>query len=263
MGVVQGPLRATRCLRTRASVNSGRGSPKRWAASRPACASIQSTRAPAAASTCRVASITSGPMPSPAIMTTGVMRELYVCLAATRSLRSGARGGRRTPRSAPKTPRRGQTWNTMERMPFVFLLVFALISFQTAWPAIPVDVRDEPTFTVYAYASLLAPVALLAGFWGVSMVRVERFQSLLARYPNEHSKLWRRFHRDNRRQILLLTGGYLAVLFGAAGGAFAGPPVFVLSVRFVPPRVFWGASSPLAKRGSHETAGDTEPFVGP
>src|SRR5262249_36536887 len=104
-------------------------------------------------------------------------------------------------------------------MPFVFLLLFALVSFQSAWPAPPEDIiRNRDWLTAYAYGSLLIPVAMLAGFWAFSVWRVERFRGALMRRPEEHGKLWRQFHRDNRRQILLLTGCYLAVLFGAGWG---------------------------------------------
>ena len=96
-------------------------------------------------------------------------------------------------------------------MPFVFLLVFALISFQTVWPGPPAEILSEPDWlSGYIYVSLLAPCAIVLGFWAISIWRVHRFDRQLARFPEEHGKLWRRFHRDNRRQILLLTACYSA-----------------------------------------------------
>src|SRR5271154_1797062 len=53
-------------------VSCGKGSPKRSAAPKPAGASCQEISAPAACNTVCVAAITSGPMPSPAILTTTV-----------------------------------------------------------------------------------------------------------------------------------------------------------------------------------------------
>src|SRR5438105_366293 len=58
----------------RARVSGGSGSPKRSTAARPAVASIQERSAPAAASTACMATVISGPMPSPAIRTTGVAK---------------------------------------------------------------------------------------------------------------------------------------------------------------------------------------------
>src|SRR5262245_46526629 len=58
----------------RSRVAAGSGSPKRSAAPRPAIASIQATFAPAACTTACIATVTSRPMPSPAIKTTGVAK---------------------------------------------------------------------------------------------------------------------------------------------------------------------------------------------
>src|SRR6266851_654690 len=75
-GVVQGPLSATRYRRIISNVEAGNGSPKRSAAPTPASPSTQSTSAPAAARTAFVATVTSGPMPSPAMTTTGTVTGL-------------------------------------------------------------------------------------------------------------------------------------------------------------------------------------------
>src|SRR5262249_24825131 len=69
--------------RPRARVTGGSGSPKRSGAPRPAQASTQVRDAPAAWTTARMAAVTSGPMPSPAISTTGVVTHLSRGLTVT------------------------------------------------------------------------------------------------------------------------------------------------------------------------------------
>ena len=159
-------------------------------------------------------------------------------------------------------------------MPFVFLLVFALISFQTVWPGPPAEILSEPDWlSGYIYVSLLAPCAIVLGFWAISIWRVHRFDRQLARYPEEHGKLWRRFHRDNRRQILLLTACYLGVLFGLGWGfaaeacakawGVAWMTQFILFGPFLLALVLCWASFYRAERASHALAGDVDSFVGP
>src|SRR5258705_4014507 len=117
MGVVQGPFSATRCSRTRASVASGSGSPKRSAAAAPAYAITQSMATPVAATTSRAAAATSGPMPSPGMSTT-FMDDHYILLPHggaghdldrrdARGRRGGAAQGRvraHRPRAGPRDP---------------------------------------------------------------------------------------------------------------------------------------------------------------
>ena len=70
IGVVIGPLSATRFSRTDASVDSGSGVPSASITSTPACRTSHSNGTPVASSTRRVASVSSGPVPSPGISVT-------------------------------------------------------------------------------------------------------------------------------------------------------------------------------------------------
>ena len=69
-GVVSGPLRATRVFRNDSSVASGRISSPASTAERPASRSSHAISAPAASSTRRAESTTSGPIPSPLMSVT-------------------------------------------------------------------------------------------------------------------------------------------------------------------------------------------------
>jgi STE24 endopeptidase len=95
-------------------------------------------------------------------------------------------------------------------MPFVFLLVFALISFQGRWP--------EPPEWLDTGAALVAPWALAAIFWFLAAGLARRFCRQVARYPSDQGVLWRQFQRLKRRHLILLTACYLGVLFGLGSG---------------------------------------------
>jgi hypothetical protein len=69
-GVVIGPLIATRESRIRSRTRSGSVVPSRASASAPASSTTHSIGTPVASSTRRVASETSGPMPSPGMRVT-------------------------------------------------------------------------------------------------------------------------------------------------------------------------------------------------
>src|SRR6516225_6682347 len=160
----------------------------------------------------------------------------------------------------------------MERMPFVFLLVFALISFQTVWPEPPSVVRGEPSITVYSLVSVLAPWLTVIVFVALSAWRVHKVNGLLARHPEEHSQIWRQFHRGNRRQILLLTACYVGVLYALGWGwatqecakawGMAWMTQFILFGPFLVALILCWAVFYRAERASHALAGDLEPFVG-
>src|SRR2546430_2111210 len=67
-GVVIGPLSATPVRRIESSVWSGKGFPPNWSiTSAPACCTSQSNSTPVASRTRRVASVSSGPVPSPGV----------------------------------------------------------------------------------------------------------------------------------------------------------------------------------------------------
>ncbi len=97
-------------------------------------------------------------------------------------------------------------------MPFVFLLIFALLSFQAAWPEadwLDWDLR------------LIAPWAMVLGFWLLADRRTTQFCRQVARSPGDHAWLWRRCEHQRRQLTLLLTGCYLAVLYGLGWGYLA------------------------------------------
>src|SRR5450755_3580389 len=71
-GVASGPFKASRVLRMLSSVALGSGSPSFLRPATPAVCHSNSKGAPTASSTRRVASATSGPMPSPGIKVTGI-----------------------------------------------------------------------------------------------------------------------------------------------------------------------------------------------
>ncbi len=154
-------------------------------------------------------------------------------------------------------------------MPFVFLLVFALISFQARWPEPPQWFGSCDGFWV----GFLAPWTMVAVFGLLAGWRSHQFCSQLGRYSLDHATLWRRFLRSRRRQTLLLTACYLGILFGLGWGyvcvewvkemrltaltelAQFAPYVLALIVGW------W--QSYRAERASHELAQIPEPFVGP
>lgn len=149
-------------------------------------------------------------------------------------------------------------------MPFVFLLIFALLSFQVAWPEadwLDWDVR------------LLAPWAMALGFWLLADWRTAQFCRQLAHSPGDYAWLWRRYLHQRRRQTLLLTGCYLAVLYGLGWGYLAqqcardlGVPILTEMFQFAPYilallLIWW--QSYHAERAGHELAPTPESFVGP
>src|SRR5581483_7080201 len=84
-GVVIGPLRATPFRRIDSSVCSGRGLPPNCSiTSAPACCTSHSNSTPVASSTRRVASVSSGPVPSPGMRVTlcAIASRVYVRLLA-------------------------------------------------------------------------------------------------------------------------------------------------------------------------------------
>jgi STE24 endopeptidase len=99
-------------------------------------------------------------------------------------------------------------------MPFVFLLVFALVSFQGRWPDPPAWLGFGPGFCV----GLFAPLAMVTCFWLLAAWRTQRFCRRLAAAPSEHAWLWRHYLNSRRRETLLLTACYLGVLFGLGWG---------------------------------------------
>src|SRR4051794_17754917 len=90
-------------------------------------------------------------------------------------------------------------------MPFVFLLLFALLSFQGTWP--------EPPDWLGSEGALAAPAVLVALAWLLAGRRAHRFAAELARDPDCHADLWRDYLRGRRRHTFAVVVGYLAVLF--------------------------------------------------
>jgi Zn-dependent protease with chaperone function len=148
-------------------------------------------------------------------------------------------------------------------MPFVFLLVFALISFQGRWPE-----ADWLGF----YGSLLAPWVLVSVFWVLAAWQTHRFTWQLVRHPAEHGLLWRQLLRDRRRLLLALTACYLGVLFGFGWGYVARECAEQLNVlplteliQFSPlllALVLCWSQFYRAERASHEVTPNPEPFIG-
>jgi hypothetical protein len=69
-GVDTGPFKATPFFRMDSSTSSGSGEPDASIATVPACCTSQENGTPVASSTRRVASVSSGPTPSPGINVT-------------------------------------------------------------------------------------------------------------------------------------------------------------------------------------------------
>jgi STE24 endopeptidase len=148
-------------------------------------------------------------------------------------------------------------------MPFVFLLVFALISFQAAWPT--ADWLDP-------YACLAAPWVLVLVCWLLAGWHARQFCRQLARHPSEHAWLWRRYVHTRRRQTLLATAGFLVLLFALGWGDFVRQGTQDTSlaalaelIQFAPFLValilmWWQAYH--AEAASHRLTPSAEPFIG-
>lgn len=95
-------------------------------------------------------------------------------------------------------------------MPFVFLLLFALLSLQTKWP--------EPPPGLDAAGSLLLAVGLLVGSWLVAGWRTALLCRQLDREPLQYACLWQRFSRFRRKHLTALAACYLIILFGLGWG---------------------------------------------
>jgi Zn-dependent protease with chaperone function len=153
-------------------------------------------------------------------------------------------------------------------MPFVFLLVFALVSFQGRWP-------DPPQWFgpgVGFYLGLFAPLTMVTLFWLMAAWRTHQFCCRLSEHPTEHAWLWRRFLNIRRRQTLLLTACYLGVLFGLGWG-FVGKEwasemhltaltEFLLFAPYLAALLLGWTQSYRAERASHRLAQVSEPFIG-
>jgi STE24 endopeptidase len=149
-------------------------------------------------------------------------------------------------------------------MPFVFLLLFALLSFQVAWPE--ADWLDW-------YFRLAAPWAMADGFWLLAVWRTHLFRRQLARNPGEYARLWRRYLQQRRRLTLLLTACYLGVLYGLGWGHLAqqwaadtGLAILTELIQFAPyilALILIWQQSYRAERAGHDLAPSPEPFVGP
>jgi STE24 endopeptidase len=148
-------------------------------------------------------------------------------------------------------------------MPFVYLLVFALISFQGgAWPTRP-EWLD-------AYGIALAPWTMAAVFCLLSAWRVHYICRQLGRQTANHGLMWRRYQRGNRRQVLLLTACYLSVLYLGWGQLVqnAGRAMELTALTklmqfspFLLALVLCWSQFYRAERASHQLAGE-EPFEG-
>jgi Zn-dependent protease with chaperone function len=153
-------------------------------------------------------------------------------------------------------------------MPFVFLLIFALISFQGRWPDPPHWFGSATGF----FIGICSPLAVIALAALVTLWRTRRYCTQLVRHPMEHAWLWRRFTHARRRHTLLLTVGYLAALFGLGWG-YAGQEwaaemgvlaltQFILFAPYVIALIFMWAHSYPAERTNHELLQPGEPFIG-
>jgi STE24 endopeptidase len=149
-------------------------------------------------------------------------------------------------------------------MPFLFLLLFALLSFQVTWPE--ADWLDW-------YFRVAAPWAMADGFWLLAVWRTHQFRRQLARHPGEYARLWRRYLHQRRRLTLLLTACYLGVLYGLGWGHLAqqwaadtGLAILTELIQFTPyilALVLIWQQSYRAERAGHDLAPSPEPFVGP
>jgi Zn-dependent protease with chaperone function len=153
-------------------------------------------------------------------------------------------------------------------MPFVFLLVFALISFQSRWPEPPDWLGRNAGF----YIGIGAPFALIALFALLTAWRTRRYCRQLKLFPSDHAWLWRSFIHSRRRQTTLLTACYLGILFGLGWGyagqewaAEMGVDSLAQLLLFAPYLIaliaMWALTYP-AERTNHRLVQPTEPFIG-
>lgn len=148
-------------------------------------------------------------------------------------------------------------------MPFVYLLVFALISFQGQWP----DTREwlDPV------AASLLPWTMVTAFLLLSAWRTYQLCWKLVRPTANHGMLWRRYQRGNRQQLLLLTACFLGILFLGWGHtvqawtAVLGLTAFTKVTQYAPfvvALVSCWSQFYVAERASHRLANGDEPFDG-
>jgi STE24 endopeptidase len=147
-------------------------------------------------------------------------------------------------------------------MSFVYLLVFALISFQGEWPT--------PPLWLDTYAGF-APWTLVTAFWLLSALRTHLICMQLVRHTADHAFLWRRYQHGNRRQLVLMTACYVGTLYLGWGHVAQtatdnlGLAALARLLQFFPfmlALVLCWSQFYRAERVSHRMANGAEPFEG-
>ena len=149
-------------------------------------------------------------------------------------------------------------------MPFVFLLIFALLNFQATWP--------EADWLNW-YVRVLAPWAMALAFWLLAAWCTSLFCRRVARSIGGFGSLWRSYLHQRRRLMLALIVCYLAVLYGLGWGFVAqqcaremGLTLLTELIQFAPfilALLFIWQQSYRAERAGHELGTVQEAFVGP
>jgi Zn-dependent protease with chaperone function len=149
-------------------------------------------------------------------------------------------------------------------MPFVYLLLFALLILQPKWP--------EPPPWLDPVTAALLPWALAVGAWLAATRRAHRFARRLALHPHEHGGLWVVFCRHRRRHFLLVTTGFVLLLyffgwgFVARSGAgylavFPGPELVQYAPLLLALLLSWHGFY-FAEKVSSDLVHDDEPYLG-
>src|SRR5438876_10936872 len=95
-------------------------------------------------------------------------------------------------------------------MPFVFLLLFALICLQTQWPERPSWLTDEG-------CAMLVGTLVLAS-WLSAWLITKFLCWKMARHPEQRPSILRRYTRWRRHHFIVLLAAYLVVLYGLGWG---------------------------------------------
>jgi Zn-dependent protease with chaperone function len=90
-------------------------------------------------------------------------------------------------------------------MPFVYLLLFALVCLQTTWPEVPGWLKPE--------GCAILVVAMVVWAWLIAAVMARFLAWQLAHHPEQRSAVLRRFARWRRWHFIGLVAAFLAALY--------------------------------------------------
>ena len=90
-------------------------------------------------------------------------------------------------------------------MPFIFLLLFALVCLQTHWP-------DPPSWLTDQGCGMIVATMALASWLGAGLI-AQALCWQMTRYPEQRTSILRRYAQWRRRHFIALLGAYLASLY--------------------------------------------------